>query len=666
MNLRSLGLSVLLTATTTGAAHARSVANTQKPIVTKLSLTRERFNAIAVQLNAPVYWRSDANKNGKVDPNELAELLFYPPAASPWVKNGKFTPAFEALRQQMLAYRSTSEAADPKLDAAEKQRRVLVEEELDQGRTTLVETEMSKLAPDERKFITKMAEVADALDQLYGAQAGLPAAAKQVATEHTPSVSMFRRNFGTRCEGPKTERNPECSAAKGAPKRIVDLYPAELQSDPKFCEALEKNADSKALLAPFVVVRKQGDKLVPVGYHDAYREQMTRASKLLGEAAALLPETEAPLKKYLTAAAKSYTDNYWDPADEAWAAMNARNSKWYVRVAPDETYWEPCAQKAGFHMTFALINRDSLEWQDKLTPLQQEMENALATLIGKEYAARKVSFHLPDFIDIVWNAGDDRDAFGATIGQSLPNWGPVANQGRGRTVAMSNLYNDPDSREMRRQQAASLLSTATMKQYSTEALPGLLSTILHEATHNLGPAHEYAYKGVTNAQGFGGGLASMMEELKAQSGALYFLDYLVSKGVISAALRDQSYTDAIVWGFGHVSRGMYTEAGGRKAYSQLAAIQIGFLLDEGAIVFDPNAKAANGTDTGAFTIVYEKLPAATTKLMQKVAAMKATNDKAGAEAMAKQYVDGTRVPQALITERFLRFPKVSFVYSLKP
>ena len=90
--------------------------------------------------------------------------------------------------------------------------------------------------------------------------------------------------------------------------------------------------------------------------------------------------------------------------------MNVDNSKWYVRVAPDETYWEPCAQKAGFHLTFARINQGSKEWQEKLVPVQQEMEEAIATRAGAPYKARKVTFHLPDFIDIVVNAGDDRES----------------------------------------------------------------------------------------------------------------------------------------------------------------------------------------------------------------------------------------------------------------
>ena len=148
--------------------------------------------------------------------------------------------------------------------------------------------------------------------------------------------------------------------------------------------------------------------------------------------------------------------------------MNVDNSKWYVRVAPDETYWEPCAHKAGFHLTFARINQGSQAWQDKLVPVQQEMEEAIAERAGAPYKARKVTFHLPDFIDIVVNAGDDRDPLGATIGQSLPNWGPVANEGRGRTVAMVNIYTDPDSRR-----GAQGADREHARRGEREALPGV-------------------------------------------------------------------------------------------------------------------------------------------------------------------------------------------------
>ena len=83
-----------------------------------------------------------------------------------------------------------------------------------------------------------------------------------------------------------------------------------------------------------------------------------------------------------------------------------------------------------------------------------------------------------------------------------------------------------------------------------------------------------------------------------------------------------------------------------------------------ALTFDPNAPAANGKDTGAFTLHFDKVPAAVDSMMKTVGVIKATADRAAAEALAKKYVDGTIVPQPLITERMLRSPKASFVYGV--
>ena len=123
------------------------------------------------------------------------------------------------------------------------------------------------------------------------------------------------------------------------------------------------------------------------------------------------------------------------------------------------------------------------------------MEAFLAKVSGPPYEARTAGFHLPEFIDITLNAGDSRSPAGATVGQSLPNWGPVANEGRGRTVAMTNLYTDGDSRKTLESQASSLLCSATMKRFTSDPAPQVMGTVLHDAAHNLGPAHEYQVEG---------------------------------------------------------------------------------------------------------------------------------------------------------------------------
>ena len=161
------------------------------------------------------------------------------------------------------------------------------------------------------------------------------------------------------------------------------------------------------------------------------------------------------------------------------------------------------------------------------------------------------------------------------------------------------------------------------------------------------------------------GLA-LLEELKAQTGSLYFIDFAKKKGLVSDDLAKQAYLHDIIWSFGHISRGMYDENKKPKPYSQLSAIQLGFLIEEGAVKFDENATAANGTDKGALVVDMAKVPAAVEKLMKKVATIKATGDKAGAEALIARYVDSdTYVPRKAIVERMLRFPKASFVYSVE-
>ena len=296
------------------------------------------------------------------------------------------------------------------------------------------------------------------------------------------------------------------------------------------------------------------------------------------------------------------------------------------------------------------------------------MEKALAEHSGKPYTARKVAFHLPDFIDIILNAGDARSPRGATIGESLPNWGAVANEGRGRTVVMTNFYTDPDSRAARRAQVESLLCVNSMGPIKGNAEPELMSTVLHEAAHNLGPAHEYKVGGKTDDQLFGGPLAATMEELKAQTAALYLADWLVKKKVTSQELAAEAHAYDITWAFGHIADGMYNGDGNPKTYSQLAAIQVGYLMEKGAIVWKPDEPAANAEDRGCFELQLDKFPRAIDQMTTDVFGIKARGDVNAANAIKNKYVDrpgNWDVLRTVIAERWRRSPRASFVYAVK-
>lgn len=648
-----------------GPAEKAVVGNTAQPKPHRCPKARAHFNRAAVRLNLPLYWMADTDGDGVPDPDEIAELLFYPDSGR-FFDQGQPTPALAPALARIEAWMDAP-VFPADLSPEEQRRRARVVEELDQGQPILVRSDLRGLSEGEKAFVRHMLDVARSIDALYAIQTGTAALGDVLAQDDPSSRSLFRRNWGPKCLAPKTENDPECSAIAASDlKPKVGVYPASIQDEEgAFCKRMEATA---AFADPFTVVREAGPagELAAVPYSEAWPELMRAAAKDLRAAADALDGIagEEALRAYLDAAATSFETNDWKPADEAWAAMNGRNSKWYVRVGPDEVYWEPCSLKAGIHLTLARINPEAIAWQDKLTPRRQALEDAIAAVAGAPYAARQVSFQLPDFIDIVINAGDDRDPMGATIGQSLPNWGPVANEGRGRTVAMSNLYTDSDSLQNRRAGAESLLTKESMARYTDSSNPGLLSTILHEAAHNLGPSHEYKVGGKVDTDCFGGPLASTAEELKAQTAALWFIDYLSRESLITADEAAEGYVDAITWAFGHISRGMFDGSGRPKHYSQLAAIQIGFLMDEGALTFDADAMAANGRDKGAFTIHFDKLVPAADKLMREVGAIKAKGARATLEALIERYVKGQVVPQALITDRLLRHPKASFVFSV--
>ncbi len=619
-------------------------------------LERPRFNQLALMIDAPVFWLADANDNGAVDPDEVRSLLFYDTVGH-WVENGQFTADFEDAYRKMVEIEHAGEPADARI--------ALMQRELSSAAVSLVETDLSELSEAEQAFAGRMLAVARTIDQLYARQVGMTALTREHEARDPASRAVLRRNWGPACLSPELEEDEACTALPHAPKQKPSVYPAELQDQEGFCEALREREDAETLLSPFTVVREREGELVAVPYTEAYSDEMQAISTELYAAASALQQApnEEPLRDYLRAAAEAFTTNDWNPADEAWSQMNAENSRWYVRVAPDEVYWDPCSRKAAFHLTFALIDPASLQWQERLSPIQQDMEQSIADL-SEAYEPREVSFHLPDFIQIVVNAGDDCEAFGATIGQSLPNWGPVAEESRGRTVAMTNLYTDPDSAARRRTAAEALLTNEAMAPFTTSPNPGLMSTILHEATHNLGPAQEYRIEGKSSEEIFGGQMASMLEELKAQTGALYLLALLKERGVVDEQAVREAYLDSITWALGHISRGMYTPSGQRKAYSQLAAIQIGELLRTGAMSWNPTRGAANGSDVGSFDIDYAAMPAAAQALMQKVVEILATGDTAGAEALTAQHVDGDTVPMAAIAERYARLPRASFVYAV--
>ncbi|MEQ1918218.1 MAG: hypothetical protein ABL955_03390 [Elusimicrobiota bacterium] len=608
------------------------------------ALPRSDFNRLAVREGIPLFWLPVAYDTATLRPEDLAPVGDGE-ALARFVIGGKFTAEFDHAYKFLV----------------EERRREAVRKELDQARPNLILSDFRKAPAAERELVRRIAAAGKLIDELYARQKGGLRWLSALTPGDTASRTLYERNHGPWCEAPATQSDPFCNAVPSFPARKSDAYPESLAQDGAMCDELKTRRNGKDLLNPFTVVRAKGDKLVAVPLTEAYGPEMKLVADELRAAAAAQGPEEAALTAYLLGAAKGFETGDWSEGDEAWSRMGSRNSKWYLRVGPDEVEFDPCQEKAGFHVSFARIDATSLAWQDKLTPLRQEMEDSLSKLTNGAYKARPVAFALPDFIEMVINSGDSKPPMGATIGQSLPNWGKVAEENRRRTVVMTNLYEDPDSKKTARLKAGEMFDAAVLKNYPSDKEAGLVGTILHEATHNLGPHSDSRINGKTAAEVFGGRIEGVLEELKAQTGALFYIELLHRKGLLSDHLVNEIYTHELVWCMGHISNGMTTDGGSPKPYSQLSAVQIGSFAKAGVLEWK-----AGPDGIERFSVDYAKLPAAIETLMKDVVRIKATGDVAGAKALIDGFVSGdgsALVRMAKVQERLRKYPKESYSYT---
>ena len=608
------------------------------------ALSREDFNRLAAASGVSLYWKPGESVGALPAPQSL--LPVGEADISAYVAGGVLSDAFQAVYLRLAQAR--------RLEA--------VRRELDQGLPVVIANDFRQSPPAERSLAAHLAAAAKIIDELYREQKGSAKLRDDLSALDEASRALFERNHGPWCEAPQTEADPFCSALPSFPKKLSDAYPVGWDQDAAMCEALRKRPDGKALLDPFTVVREKDGRPQALPLTAVYGGRMLGVASELRQAAQGLGADEAALKRYLLAAAAGFMSGDWAAADEAWADMGGRRSKWYLRVGPDETGFESCQEKAGFHLAWARIDAAALAWQAKLTPLRQEMEDSLAKLIGPVYQARPAAFDLPDFIAVVLNAGDSRPGLGAITGQSLPNWGPVAERGRRRTVVMTNIYSDPESRRLDREKARELLAPEAFKYYPEDDEPGILGTILHEATHNLGPHSDTKVNGKLPTEIFGGRLEGVLEELKAQTGALWYVDLLRRKGLITGERARQIYAHELVWAFGHISQGMFSDGDNPKPYSQLAAVQIGSFLKDGVMTF------GRVGERELFSVDFDRLPASVENLMRRVGQAKAAGDAAAARALIDGFVTGEDSKLLHMDEvqaRLRRLPKPSFSYTVR-
>jgi hypothetical protein len=479
----------------------------------------------------------------------------------------------------------------------------------------------SYLTAEERDVVNLLNQAANLMSEIYKRQAtpDYDQLRQQVAASGDErALQKFDAFFG-RCD-PLNDDKPFFGDTPCAPG--AGFYPADLTKE-QFDAYLKAHPDEAGKLTdPYTVVQRQGDKLVAVPYSLAYRQWLEPAAKLLEQAA---ERTSNPsLKKFLSLRAKAFgTDDYFE-SELAW--MDVTGTPIEVAIGPYETYTDTLyGRKTAFEAFVTLRNPEESAKLDKYKALLRDMESNLP--VEDKYKNFQRGFESPiSVVDQVHGGGDNVPGV-QTIAFNLPNDERVREAKGAKKVILQNVLGA--KYEMILKPMADLVLVPEQAANVTKA--GMQNeTLFHELSHSLGPGSIVVGGRKTTVdkelKDIGGGF----EEAKADVMGAWNVLYMIKRGVLPEAMRDQIRASYVAGLF----RSM--RFGTNDAHGKGAAMQYRYLRDHGGIVWDAGAKR--------FRIDDSKIDSAIGALVGEIVRRQWNGDYAGTKAFLDKW--GVLDPEA--------------------
>ena len=192
------------------------------------------------------------------------------------------------------------------------------------------------LSAREQDLVKKLVEASQYLEQIYWRQSDPDGLKLLISLEASkaPQDAALRRFLMINGSRYDLIRNnaPFVGTTPMSPDH--GLYPAGLTREEMEAYVRAHPEQKAALYAPQTVVRRDGDRLVAVPYHVAYRQWLEPAAQALNEAAALSDDQK--FANFLRLRAKALLDDDFYASDIAWIELE--NPKFDVIFAPYEVY----------------------------------------------------------------------------------------------------------------------------------------------------------------------------------------------------------------------------------------------------------------------------------------------------------------------------------------
>lgn len=436
-------------------------------------------------------------------------------------------------------------------------------------------TDMSKLTENEKKMIPLLIQAADCMESIFWQQAyGDKEQLFQGLTD-TALMKYLSINYG-----PWDRLNDNKPFMEGAGSKPLgaNFYPQDMTKEEFEALQDERKTDWYSILR-----RDENKALKVIPYHEAYPEQVKRASALLKQAAELAEDKG--LKNYLTLRSEALLNDDYLASDLAW--MDMQDNTLDIVVGPIETYEDALFGYKASNSGQVLVK--DKDWSKRLSLYAQYLPKLQENLpVPAAYKKEKANAN-PDMnaYDVIYYAGDC-NAGSKNIAINLPN-DPRVHAAKGsRKLQLKNSMQAKFDK-MVTPIAKLVILPEQQKHVRFDAF--FENTMFHEVAHGLGV--KYTLEGNQDVRGALKDNYTSIEEGKADILGLYCITKLAEWGIIENKDLMDNYVTFIA-GIFRSSR-----FGAASAHGKANMMQFNHLMESGAITRDEAS--------GYYTVDFEKM-----------------------------------------------------------
>ena len=395
----------------------------------------------------------------------------------------------------------------------------------------------------------------------------------------------------------------------------ANFYPEDMTKD-EFNNWIKNHpGDEKKFTSEFTIIRRQDNKLAAIPYTQAYEAQLSKAAKLLREAA---DNAENPtLKNYLNLRAKAFETNDYYESDMAW--MDLKNNDIEIVIGPYEVYEDQLFNYKASYESFLTI-KDPVESKklEKFGSYLKDIENHLP--IDDKYKNTERGSESPIVVvNEIYSAGDTKAAV-QTLAFNLPNDERVRKAKGSKKVMLKNVSDAKFAKQLTPISEIVMDKTqlpfVTVEAFFTHAL-------MHEMSHGVGPGFITVNGRKTEVKKELKETYSTIEECKADILGMYNNVFMIDKGLFPKTFAKETWATFLAGIFRSVRFGI-TEAHGKGN-----AIIYNYLLENGGYEYNEQTQKVR--------VNFDKVESVLTQLAHNLLTIQATGDYDAAKEVITKY-----------------------------